>query len=232
MRPSMRGGVPVLSRPTANGSSRSVSASFCAGGSPARPAACCVSPTWILPARNVPAVSTTAAARNSSPLCVRTPTARPPSTISDVDRLLEQREVRLRLNPTPNGRFVQNPVGLATRRAHGRTLRRVQRAPLDAGVVRSDGHDAAERVDFPDQMALADPADRGIAAHLADRLDVVCQQQRARADPRARERGFGAGVAAADDDDVVVLHEGPGPRIGQAVILPSAPANAGTEPAA
>ncbi len=55
-----------------------------------------------------------------------------------VDRLLEQREVRLRLNPTPDGRFVQNPIGLATRRAHGRTLRRVQRAPLDAGVIGRD----------------------------------------------------------------------------------------------
>jgi hypothetical protein len=39
-------------------------------------------------------------------------------------------------------------------------------------------HRAAQRVDLLDQMALADAADRRVAAHLAERLDVVRQQQR------------------------------------------------------
>ena len=124
-----------------------------------------------------------------------------------IGRLLEHVQIRLRLNATTNGRFVQNAIGLAARRAHGRAFRRVERAPLDAGFVGGCGHRAAERVDLAHEMALADPADRGIAAHLADGLDVVRQKQRARAGPRARERGFRAGVAAADDDDVVVVHE-------------------------
>ena len=66
-------------------------------------------------------------------------------------------------------------------------------------------HRAAQRVDLLDQMALADAADRGIAGHLAERLDVVGQQQRARAHARGGQRGLGAGVAAADDDDVVAV---------------------------
>ena len=57
-------------------------------------------------------------------------------------------------------------------------------------------------------MALADAADRRIAAHLPDGLDAVRQQQRARTRPRRGERGFGTGVPAADHDDVVRMHEG------------------------
>ena len=68
--------------------------------------------------------------------------------------------------------------------------------PASIGRAR---HGAAERVDLLDQMTLADAADRGVAAHLPQRLDVVREQQRAR--PLARgQRGLGAGMAAADDD--------------------------------
>ena len=68
-------------------------------------------------------------------------------------------------------------------------------------------HRAAQRIDLLDQMALADAADRRIAGHLAQRLDVVGQQQRARAHPGRCERSLGAGMAAADDDDVETLRE-------------------------
>ena len=53
------------------------------------------------------------------------------------------------------------------------------------------------------EMALADAADGGVAAHLPERLDVLRQQQRAHAHARRGERGLGAGVAAADDDAIV-----------------------------
>ncbi len=75
----MRGGVPVLSRSIANGRSRRRAASVVAGGSPMRPAAYWVWPTWILPARKVPAVSTTAGALNCSPVWVITPRTASPS---------------------------------------------------------------------------------------------------------------------------------------------------------
>ena len=89
-------------------------------------------------------------------------------------------------------------------------LGRVQRAPLDAGAIGRTRHRAAQRVDFLDQVALADAADGRIAAHLPERFDVVRQQQRARAHARGRERGFGAGMAAADDDDVEFRGSGRG----------------------
>src|SRR5690348_6633898 len=54
-------------------------------------------------------------------------------------------------------------------------------------------------------MALADPADRRVARHLPERLEVVREQKRAPPCPRRRERRFGTGVAAADDDNVEAL---------------------------
>ena len=62
--PSSRGGVPVLSRPSAKPSRSSVRESPIAGASPTRPAGVCRSPIWIRPRRNVPVVRTTAPAPN------------------------------------------------------------------------------------------------------------------------------------------------------------------------
>ena len=119
-----------------------------------------------------------------------------------VDGLLENRKVRLRFQPSTDRRLIERAIGLATRRAHRRTFRRIQRAPLDARAIGGPAHDAAERIDFLDQMPLADAADGRIAAHLPERFDVVRQQQRARTEPRRRERSLGAGMAATDDDHI------------------------------
>ena len=54
-------------------------------------------------------------------------------------------------------------------------------------------------------MPLANAADRGVAAHLAERFDAVRQQQRLRASARSRQRSLAAGVAAADDNDIEAL---------------------------
>ena len=81
LRPSRRGGVPVLSRPARGASSRSRAASALEGGSPARPPAWCSSPTWMRPARKVPMVSTTARAVKRTPPSVTMPRTRPPSTM-------------------------------------------------------------------------------------------------------------------------------------------------------
>ena len=59
-------------------------------------------------------------------------------------------------------------------------------------------------------MALADPADGRVAAHLPQRFDVVGEQQRGAAHARRSQRSLGAGMAAADDDDVEFLGVGVG----------------------
>ena len=119
-----------------------------------------------------------------------------------VHRLLEQPQVRLVLQPLADGRLVQHAVGLRARGTHRRALAAVEDAELDAGFVGGRGHRAAQRIDLLDQMALADAADAGVAAHLPQRLDVVRQQQRAAAHAGGSQRSFGAGVAATDHDHV------------------------------
>ena len=81
-------------------------------------------------------------------------------------------------------------------------------------------HRAAQRVDLLDQMPLADAADRRIARHCAQGFDVVRQQQRLHAHARGRQRGFGAGMAATDNDDIEGIgefhdgrHSTPAPRL-------------------
>ena len=127
-----------------------------------------------------------------------------------VDRLLKQRQVRLRLEPMPDRPLVQNAVGLRTRRAHRRPLAGVQDPELDARFVRGERHRPAQRIHLLDQVTLANPADRRVAGHLAERLDVVREQQRGAPHPRRRQGGLGAGVAAAHDNDVetfIELHD-------------------------
>ena len=137
-----------------------------------------------------------------------------------VGRLLEKIEVRLALQHRPHRGLVEHAVGLGARGAHRGSLAGIEDAELDPRPVGGPRHQAAERVDLLDQVPLADAADGGVAAHLAQRLDVVGQQQRARADARGGERGLGSGVPATDHDDVValgVVHHGLrailGPRI-------------------
>ena len=122
-----------------------------------------------------------------------------------IDGRLEHGEVGLGLDDLADRHPVEIAVGLAAGGAHGRALGGVEGAPLDAGAVGGMRHRAAQGIDLLDQMALADPADGRVAAHRADGLDVVGQQQGARTAACGRQRGLGAGVAAADDDHVVAV---------------------------
>jgi len=51
-------------------------------------------------------------------------------------------------------------------------------------------------------LPLGQPADGGVAGHLADARRVHGDQRRPATEARGRPGGFRAGVAAADDDDV------------------------------
>ena len=128
---------------------------------------------------------------------------------------LEQPEIRLILEPPPNGRLVQRTIRLGPRRPHRRSLGAVENPKVDSRLVGRGRHGAAERVDLLDQVTLADAADRRIAAHLPQRFDRMGEQKRRRAHARSGKRRLGAGMAAADDDHVEMsrkLHHGPGAR--------------------
>ncbi len=112
----------------------------------------------------------------------------------------------------PDGRLIQDPIRLRPGGTHRRPLAAVQHPELDAGAVGGPRHGATERVDFLDQVALADPADGRITGHLAQRLNVVGQQQGLAAHARGRQRGLGTGVATTNDNDIETgrkLHSSP-----------------------
>jgi len=139
-----------------------------------------------------------------------------------IHRLLEEPQPGLVLQPPADGRLVQHAVGLRPRcahgrAAHGRALAAIEDAELDAGLVGGGRHRAAQGVHLLHQMALADAADAGVAAHLPKRLDVVRQQQRGAAHTCGGQRGLGAGMAATNDDHIKRL------GVQHAAILRSAP---------
>jgi hypothetical protein len=51
-------------------------------------------------------------------------------------------------------------------------------------------------------MALADTANRRVAAHLAQGLDVVGEQQGGASHAGCGQGGLGAGVATTNNDDI------------------------------
>src|SRR5207244_4878840 len=85
-------------------------------------------------------------------------------------------------------------------------------------------HHPAERAYFAHDRRLRGAAVGGIARHLADGLEVLCQEESARARARGQRRRLGARVPRADHDDVVPLAHGREPlaRRGHGLYLSAA----------
>ena len=200
--PSRRGGVPVLSRPSANPALSRLCASETDGGSPKRPAGVRWSPRWITPRRKVPVVSTTARAGDRaavSELDARdgAGVGRDPGGFA-----FDDGQVRRFADERLHGAPVELAVGLGARPLDGGALAAIEDAELDAGRVGGARHDPVQRVDLAHQMALAEAADRRIAGHLADRCEPMGDERGRGAAARRRGRGFAARMPAADDNDV------------------------------
>mgnify|MGYP003693733235 CR=1 FL=1 len=200
--PSSRGGVPVFSRPSAKPARSKEAESPIAGASPTRPAGQFFSPRWIRPRRKVPVVMTTAPAESFA-------------AIAQADTgdaaVRDDQLVRLAFDHAEIGGFddrglhrggIKLAVGLGARSADGRALAAVQHPELDAAGIGHPAHQAVQGIDLADQMAFAETADGGIAGHGADGRKTMGHQRRPRAHAGSRARGFAAGMAAADDDDV------------------------------
>ena len=119
-----------------------------------------------------------------------------------LDHLLAQGEVFLTFDGELGQELVGFLVALGAWAVHGGALAPVQQAELDGGLVGEEAHRAAEGVDLADDLALGDAADGGVAAHLADGVAVDGQQGGLAAHASGGQRGFQAGVARADDDDI------------------------------
>ncbi len=107
-----------------------------------------------------------------------------------------------------HGGGVKLAVRLGARSADRRTLAAVQHPKLDPAGIGDPAHQTVQGIDLADQMTLAETADGGIAGHRSDGRETMGHQGRLGAHPRSRARGFAAGVAAADDDDVERVRSG------------------------
>ena len=200
--PSSRGGVPVLSRPSAKPAASRLWASETEGGSPKRPAGVRWSPRWIIPRRKVPVVRTIAAAGDRA-------------AVSELDSrdgagvgsdpggfAFDDGQVRGLADERLHGAPIELSVGLGARALDGWAFAAIEDAELNARRIGGARHDAIERIDLAHQMALAQAADRRIAGHLADCRETVGDQRGSGAAARRRGRGFAPCVPAADDNDV------------------------------
>ncbi|EXI71364.1 MAG: hypothetical protein AW07_03696 [Candidatus Accumulibacter sp. SK-11] len=114
----------------------------------------------------------------------------------------EDRQILLLLQPAADRLPIEHAIRLRACRADRRALAGIEDAKLDPGLVGRRRHRPAKRVDLLHEMPLADAANRRIAAHRTERLEVVRQQQGFHPHARRSKRRLGAGMAATNDDDV------------------------------
>ncbi len=107
-----------------------------------------------------------------------------------------------------NGPSVEPPVGLGPRPARRRALAGREHAELDAGGVDRAPHEPVERVDLADELAPAEPTDRRVAGHGADRPGALRQEKGAGPEPRRRGGRLGPRMATPDNDNIDRLHGG------------------------
>src|SRR5213596_2515637 len=120
------------------------------------------------------------------------------------DHPLGELDARKALKQLPHRAAEQCAIALRPGRPDGGALGAIEHAELDRRAIGRPPHDTAEGVDLADHRALRDPADGGIAGHLTDGVEVGGKQENLRTQASRHDGGFGAGVAGADDDDVVV----------------------------
>src|SRR5881398_3565258 len=137
---------------------------------------------------------------------------RPPPALLDYEaahRALCQLEVREALKQRTNRAPVQRAIALGARRPHRWSLRAVEHAKLDRRAVGGAAHDTAERVDLAHHGALRDPADGGIAAQLADGVEVRREEECPCSQSSGHDCRFRPGMARSHNYNVVIDAHGP-----------------------
>ena len=96
-------------------------------------------------------------------------------------------------------------VALAAGGPDGGAAAQVEGLRLERGKIGIASHFAAEGVQFADQVAFGEAADRGIAGHARQGVESRSNERGLDAHPGGGERRLAAGVAAADHDDGKLL---------------------------
>ena len=115
---------------------------------------------------------------------------------------------RLLLDGFLHGKTIFLLVSLRARSPDRGALAPVQDPELDAGPVDDPRHLPAQGIDLLHEVPLGKAADRGVAGHERDAVQVHGQHQRGAAHAGGGKRSFAPGMAGADHDDVVFLLKG------------------------
>jgi len=99
-------------------------------------------------------------------------------------------------------------IALGAGRPDGRSTRSIEQAKLDANRVRDLAHDAAEGIDFANQMSLGNSAYGGIAGHLRNEVYVQRVEGGLQAHAGRSHGCFASGVTGANHDNVGMFGEG------------------------
>ena len=129
------------------------------------------------------------------------PGALPPEQLSG--HALAQPQVRGTLQQLPGGDAVLDLVGLGPGAPHRHAPALVEDAEVDPGGVDEAAHGPPQGVQLAHHVALADPPDAGIAAHLADLVEVHGEQGHGHAHAGSHMRGLKSRVPPADDDNLL-----------------------------
>src|SRR4051812_10338633 len=114
----------------------------------------------------------------------------------------EQRQAWLLCEAGLHRTRIDFTVGLCSRSPHRWPLAAVEQKELYPSAIGDPAHQSVESVDLAYEMAFAESSDGRVARHAADGRDRVGDEGGCGAQPRSSSSGLGAGVPAADDDDV------------------------------
>ena len=122
-----------------------------------------------------------------------------------VDLALDDRQPLVRCELRLDRPGVKDAICLDAWTLDRQPLATVEHSMVDRGSVSGAPHQSIKRINLADQMPLAQPADRGVARHRPDPVAAMRQQRGARAPTGRRCGSLGAGMAAANHDYVKVL---------------------------
>jgi hypothetical protein len=93
-------------------------------------------------------------------------------------------------------------VRLRPRRLYGRAFSGIQASELNAALINRTTHLSTKGINLAHKMSLADAADRWIAGHLADVVQIDRENQGAAAQTGSSQSGFDTGVTSTNYDNV------------------------------
>ncbi len=94
-------------------------------------------------------------------------------------------------------------VALRSRGSGAGTFACIEHAPLDGSGISIECHGSAKGVDLSDHVSLGEATDGGVAAHLADGVEILRKHGNLTSHARSSKGGLDACVPGPDHENIV-----------------------------